>query len=116
MSSSTSNIGPHDRHKTSFTTKSYEWHATGTAGPETQHSEEKLSGEKDAAKIQTGDTITIVCPICELSFEVKVSNRYMHPQTSVHRLDEIVVVYKTKLCDCPDVTIMPGRVSSSDGS
>jgi hypothetical protein len=101
VTSSTSNGGGHSSHTTTTSTS-----VTRVDVDYVVHTvEETLENETPAIKIQPGESINVVCPICETHIAVRVTDRYMHPQTSPSKLDEIVAVYSSKQCDCPDITI-----------
>jgi hypothetical protein len=103
VTSSTSNGGGHSSYTTTTST------SVARVDVDVDYvaytAEETLENETPAIKIQPGEHINVVCPICEMHIAVRVTDRYMHPQTSPSKLDEIVAVYSSKQCDCPDITI-----------
>lgn len=99
------NGGSHTSSSSSTSTRVTSSYFYGPNPSASTEDEESLDAEVSAGRLQPGEILSIVCPLCEIPFMVEVTNRYMHPQTSPHKRDAIVATYINRICDCPDITV-----------
>lgn len=66
--------------------------------------EEKIEKETDVKSVQPGEYITVVCPLCESYIDVAVVERFV-PSKDSHTPEQVVIAYKTKTCDCPEIVL-----------
>ena len=137
MSSSMSSGGPDDGiievtfpkyiHGTSSTSTSTRISSSYFYGPNTsvipepsavaeEEKEERIASETPTESLQPSQKIMILCPICETAIEATVIEKFTSANnTTGNKVEEIVLSYDEKTCDCPDVTIRSKKKSEWNG-